>query len=52
MAVALTRALHADYLGYSLDDLVAGRTPRIDPMGSDSADADRAHPPPKSPHEH
>ncbi len=35
MAVALTRALHADYLGYSLDDLAAGRTPPIDPMGSD-----------------
>ena len=52
MAVALTRALHADYLGYSLDDLVAGRTPRIDPMGSDTADADEDHPPPKGPHEH
>lgn len=39
MAVALTRALHADYLGYSLDDLAAGRTPRIDPMGSDPAPA-------------
>lgn len=34
MAVALTRALHADYLGYSLDDLVAGRAPHLDPMGS------------------
>lgn len=52
MAVALTRAVHADYLGYSLDDLVAGRTPHIDPMGSDTADADDDHPPPKSPHRH
>ena len=52
MAVALTRALHADYLGYSLDDLVAGRAPRIDPMGSDTAGADDAHPPPKQPHRH
>ena len=43
MAVALTRALHADYLGYSLDDLAAGRTPPIDPMGSDTAD-DRGPP--------
>ena len=39
MAVALTRALHADDLGYSLEDLVAGRTPAIDPMGSDDPDA-------------
>jgi choline/glycine/proline betaine transport protein len=46
MAVALTRALHADYLGYSLDDLAAGRTPGIDPMGADPADAqDRDRPP-------
>ncbi|MFW6092699.1 MAG: BCCT family transporter [Pseudomonadota bacterium] len=42
MAVALTRALHADYLGYSLDDLAAGRTPAIDPMGGDTADGERA----------
>lgn len=35
MAVALTRALHADYLGYSLEDLAAGRAPSIEPMGSD-----------------
>jgi choline/glycine/proline betaine transport protein len=49
MAVALTRALHADYLGYSLDDLVAGRTPPIDPMGSDSADADDVPPPSRRP---
>jgi len=33
MAVSLTRALHADYLGYSLKDLVAGRAPKIDAMG-------------------
>jgi choline/glycine/proline betaine transport protein len=39
MAVALTRALHADYLGYSLEDLAAGRTPPIDPMGSDDPEA-------------
>lgn len=36
MAVSLTRALHADYLGYSLEDLAAGRTPPLDPMGSDA----------------
>lgn len=36
MAVALTQALHADYLGYSLDDLVEGRAPGLDPMGSDT----------------
>lgn len=34
MAVALTRALHADYLGYSMGDLAAGRAPPLDPMGS------------------
>lgn len=39
MAVALTRALHADYLGYSMRDLAAGRTPPLDPMGSDPSDA-------------
>jgi choline/glycine/proline betaine transport protein len=38
MAIALTRALHADYLGYSLEDLAAGRPPAIDPLGRDSAD--------------
>jgi len=27
MAVALARAVHADHLGYSLKDVVAGRTP-------------------------
>jgi choline/glycine/proline betaine transport protein len=48
MAVALTRALHADYLGYSLEDLAAGRTPAIDPMGSDDPEAiDRDNPPPQ-----
>ena len=36
MAVALTQALHADYLGYSLDDLVEGRAPSLDPMGADT----------------
>ncbi|MEQ8860710.1 MAG: BCCT family transporter [Pseudomonadales bacterium] len=46
MAVALTRALHADYLGYSLDDLAAGRAPPIDPMGSDTQAArDDGRPP-------
>jgi choline/glycine/proline betaine transport protein len=34
MAVALARALHADYLGYSMQDLAAGRVPHLDPMGS------------------
>ena len=34
MAVALTRALHADYLGYTMDELAAGSVPRIDPMGN------------------
>ncbi|MEX1032112.1 MAG: BCCT family transporter [Cellvibrionaceae bacterium] len=38
MAVSLTRALHADYLGYSMRDLAAGRTPPLDPMGSDPDD--------------
>ena len=33
MAVSLTRALHADHLGYSLKDLAGGRTPRMDIMG-------------------
>lgn len=46
MAVALTRALHADYLGYSLDDLAAGRTPAIDPMGSDTRAKSRGDDPP------
>lgn len=34
MAVALTRALHADYLGYSLKELAEGKAPHLDPMGS------------------
>ncbi len=34
MAVAMARALHADYLGYSLDDAASGRVPKMDPMGS------------------
>jgi len=41
MAVALTRALHADYLGYSMEELAAGRTPPMDPMGSKERRADR-----------
>lgn len=41
MAVSLTRALHADYLGYSMKDLAAGRTPHMDPMGSLPHDAKR-----------
>lgn len=42
MAVALTRALHADYLGYSMRDLAAGRAPRLDPMGADpNAEAEK-----------
>ncbi|MDZ7670385.1 MAG: BCCT family transporter [Gammaproteobacteria bacterium] len=41
MAVALTRALHADYLGYSMEDLAAGRTPPMDPMGSKERRDDR-----------
>ncbi len=34
MAVAMTRAMHADYLGYSLSELAAGKTPPMDPMGA------------------
>ncbi len=46
MAVALTRALHADYLGYTLEDLAAGRAPHLDPMGSDTEKTvDGARPP-------
>lgn len=33
MAVSLTRALHADHLGYSLKDLATGRAPGMEPMG-------------------
>lgn len=47
MAVSLTRALHADYLGYSLKDLAAGRAPPIDPLGSDPADSQDEPPPPR-----
>ena len=50
MAVALTRALHADYLGYSLEDLAAGRAPRIDPLGSDAVDAIDDEGPPRGAH--
>ncbi|TVS17618.1 MAG: BCCT family transporter [Gammaproteobacteria bacterium] len=52
MAVALTRALHADYLGYSLDDLAEGRTPAIDPMGADSESVmEKERPVPKGRHD-
>lgn len=34
MAVSLVRALHADYLGYSMQELADGKAPAIDPMGS------------------
>jgi choline/glycine/proline betaine transport protein len=44
MAIALTRALHADYLGYSLRDLAAGRAPHLDPMGSDPAEVREKEP--------
>lgn len=44
MAVSLTRALHADYLGYSLQDLAAGQAPRIDPMGADPESAMEGEP--------
>lgn len=40
MAVSLTRALHADYLGYSLKDLAGGRAPHMDPMGESPAGPD------------
>lgn len=46
MAVALTRALHADYLGYSLDDLAEGRAPHIDPLGADTEEVMADEPPP------
>ncbi len=45
MAVALTQALHADYLGYSLDDLVEGRAPGLDPMGTDTESVMEDEPP-------
>ncbi len=52
MAVALTRALHADYLGYSLDDLAEGRAPALDPMGADSPSVMEDEPPvPKGRHD-
>lgn len=34
MAYSLTRALHADYLGYTLDELASGKAPAMGPMGS------------------
>ncbi|MDO3386341.1 BCCT family transporter [Gilvimarinus sp. SDUM040013] len=34
MGVSLMRALHADYLGYSMKDLAEGNAPPIHPMGS------------------
>lgn len=39
MAVAMTRAMHADYLGYSLRELAEGKAPAIDPMGSTPSEA-------------
>ncbi|MEQ8514478.1 MAG: BCCT family transporter, partial [Chromatocurvus sp.] len=39
MAVAMTRAMHADYLGYSLSELAAGKAPHMDPMGSVPSEA-------------
>lgn len=49
MAVALTRALHADWLGYSMQELAAGRTPHVDPMGSLPHEAKRGSRPPVEP---
>lgn len=46
MAISLTRALHADHLGYSIDDLAAGKAPPIDPMGSLPRDQKGAAPRP------
>ncbi len=43
MAVSMVRAMHADHLGYTLQDLAAGKTPPVDPMGSvpsEAADAE------------
>lgn len=34
MAYSLTRALHADYLGYSMEELAEGKAPAMGPMGS------------------
>ncbi len=34
MAVSLVRAMHADYLGYSLDDVVEGRAPPVSPLST------------------
>ncbi len=48
MAVALIRALHADYLGYSLRQVAAGDAPPLDPMG-DRPDAQ--HTPEEAPFE-
>ncbi|WP_347331392.1 BCCT family transporter [Marinimicrobium locisalis] len=33
MAYSLTRALHADYLGYSMEELAQGKAPPMGPMG-------------------
>ncbi len=34
MAIAMERAMHADYMGYDLRELAAGKVPPIGPMGS------------------
>ncbi|MDO3382266.1 BCCT family transporter [Gilvimarinus algae] len=34
MAISLTRALHADYLGYTMKELAEGKAPPMHPMGS------------------
>jgi len=45
MAYSLLRSLHADYLGYSLEDSAAGKVPHMDPMGSRPSDVKGATPP-------
>ena len=39
MAVAMQRAMHADYMGYDLKDLAAGKAPGIGLMGSIPSEA-------------
>ena len=41
MAVSLTRALHADHLGYSLKDLAGGRAPDMSIMGEAPSGEDK-----------
>jgi choline/glycine/proline betaine transport protein len=45
MAYSLLRSLHADYLGYSLEDSAAGKVPHMDPMGSRLSDRKIGTPP-------